>query len=154
MGFFDTVKGWFNIGGVKVKIEGLNQVVSKSGSKINAKVNLTTKKDKLVNKVVYKFLLRKTTGSGEEKKTKDYTISESIHGEPFELRAGETKTLDLDLTYNLEKSLKDMGGVLGAVGKVGAFFSSDKEEYFVVAQADVKGAAFSPSHWIEVSVVA
>ncbi len=51
------------------------------------------------------------------------------------------------------KSILLTGG-LGAIGKVGAFLSSDKEEYFVVAQADVKGAAFSPSHWVEVTVVA
>ncbi len=38
MGFWDTVKGWFNIGGVKVKIEGLNTQVPKSGSKLTAKV--------------------------------------------------------------------------------------------------------------------
>jgi hypothetical protein len=153
MGFWDTVKGWFNIGGVKVKIEGLNKSIPKSGFKLNAKVNLTTKSDKTVNKMIYKFLLKKTTGSGEEKKTKEYTIAENIQP-GFELKAGETKTLDMELTYNLEKSLADMGGVLGAIGKVGAFLSSDKEEYFVVAQADVKGAAFSPSDWVPVKVVA
>ena len=153
MGFMDTVKGWFNIGGVKVKIDGLNKTIPKSGFKLNAKVNLTTKSDKTVNKVVYKFLLKKTTGSGEEKKTKEYIIAESIQP-GFDLKANESKTLDMELTYNIEKTLADMGGVLGAIGKVGAFLSSDKEEYFVVAQADVKGAAISPSDWIAVKLVA
>jgi hypothetical protein len=130
MGFWDTVKGWFNIGGVKVKIDGLNKSIPKSGFKLNAKVNLTTKSDK-----------------------KEYIIAESIQP-GFDLKANESKTLDMELTYNIEKSLADMGGVLGAIGKVGAFLSSDKEEYFVVAQADVKGAAISPSDWVAVKVVA
>ncbi len=153
MGFWDTVKGWFNIGGVKVKIEGLNTQVPKSGSKLTAKVNLSTKSDKTVTKVVYKFLLKKTTGPNDKRETKEYVIAQtSLPG--FDLKANETKVLDFDLPYNFEKSLADMGGVLGAIGKVGAFLSSDKEEYFVVAQADVKGAAFSPSDWVAVKIVA
>jgi hypothetical protein len=152
MGMWDTVKGWLNIGGVKVKIEGLNKTIPKSETKIVANCNLTTKSDKTVTKLVYKFLLKKTTGSGENKKTKEYVIAQSVLP-GFDLKANETKTLDFELTYNLEKSLADMGGVLGAIGKVGAFLSTDKEEYYVVAQADVKGAAISPSDWVPVKVV-
>jgi sporulation-control protein spo0M len=152
MGFFDTIKGWFNIGGVKVKIEGLNQVVPKDGSKLTAKVNLSSKSDKHVNKLTYKFLLKKSKGRGDEKETKEYVIAQRVLSEPFDLKAGETKTLDFDLDYSLEKTLKDMGGVLGGIGKLAAFASSEKEEYFVIAQADVKGAAFSPSDWVSVTV--
>jgi hypothetical protein len=152
MGFWSTIKGWFNIGGVKVNIEGLNQVIPKDGNRITAKVNLTTKEDKRINKVTYKFLLKKTTGRGEEKKTKENVISQHDLSEPFDLKAGETKTLDLDLAYSLEKTLKDMGGVLGGIGKLAAFAAAEQEEYFVIAQADVKGAAISPSHWVSVTV--
>ena len=153
MSFWDTVKGWLNIGGVKVKFDGLNKTIRKSEFKINSKVNLTTKSDKTVNKMVYKFLLKKTTGTGDQKKTKEFVIAQSIQP-GFDLKANENKTLDMELTYNLEKSLADMGGVLGAIGKVGSFLSTDKEEYFVVAQADVKGEAVSPSDWVAVKVVA
>jgi hypothetical protein len=46
-----------------------------------------------------------------------------------------------------------MGGVLGTVGKIGAFMAKEKEEYYVVAEADVEGAAFNPSRWVEVTLV-
>lgn len=152
MGLWGTIKGWLNIGGVKVRIEGLNQVIPKDGSQITAKVNFTTKEDKHVNKVTYKFLLKKTTGRGEEKKTKEYVIAQHVLSDPFDLKASETKTLDLNLDYSLEKTLKDMGGVLGGIGKLAAFASAEQEEYFVVATADVQGAAISPSHWVAVTV--
>src|SRR5271166_1746134 len=77
-GFFGTIKGWLNIGGVKVKIEDLSQVVPKDGSHISAKVNLTTKDAKTVNKVLCKFLLKKSTGSGESKETKEYVIAQRV----------------------------------------------------------------------------
>jgi sporulation-control protein spo0M len=152
MGLWSTVKGWLNIGGVKVTIEGLNKVIKKDENKITAKVVLTTKEDKHVDRLQYKFLLKKTTGSGEQKQTKEYVIAQHVLTEQFDLKAGETKTLDLELMYSLEKTLADMGGVLGGIGKVASFLSTDKEEYFVVAQADVKGAAISASHWVPVTV--
>ena len=152
MGLISTIKGWFNIGGVKVKIEGLSQVVPKTGNKITAKVTLTTKTDKSVTKLKYKFLMKRTTGSGNEKKTKDVVIAERAVAEPFELKAGESKTFDFDLDYTLEKGLKDQGGVMGGIGKLAAFASGEKDEYFVVAEADVKGAAFSTSDSVALTV--
>ncbi len=152
MGLLDTVKGWLNIGGVKVKIEDLNQVIPKDGSKITARVNLMSKSDKTVTRVTYKFLLKKSTGRGQEKETKEYVIAQRADPGPFDLKAGDTKTLNLDLDYSLAKSLKDLGGVLGGIGKIAAFASAEKEEYLVVAQADVKGAAISPSDSVRVTI--
>jgi sporulation-control protein spo0M len=152
MGLWSTIKGWLNIGGVKVTIEGLNNVISKDENVIKATVNLTTKSEKHVDRVEYKFLLKKTTGSGEERKTKETVIAQHVLTEQFDLKPGETKTLDMELHYSLAKTLADMGGVLGGIGKAAKFLSSDKEEFFVVAQADVKGAAISASHWVPVTV--
>jgi len=152
MGFLDTAKGWLNIGGVKVKIQDLNPLIPRSGNQITGKVLLTSKGDKHVLKVVYKFLLRKTTGRGDQRQTKEFTLGQSSHNEPFDIKTGESKTLDFAIGYSLEKSLKDLGGVLGAVGKLGAFASGEKVEYFVVAECDVKGTALDPSDRVEVTI--
>jgi len=152
MGFVSTIKGWLNIGGVKVQIDNLSQVVPKDGNRINAKVVLSTKSDKTVSKVLYKFLLKRTSGRGDDKETKEYVISQRVEPGPFELKASETRTLNMELDYALEKTLKDMAGVLGGVGKLAAFATGEKNEYYVVAQADVKGAAVSPSKWVKVAV--
>ena len=153
MGFMDTVKGWLNIGGVKVKLQDVNQMVPRSGSQITGKVLLTSKGDKHVLKVVYKFYLRKTTGRGEQQQTKEFIIGQSALNEPFDMKEGESKTLDFAIPYSIEKGLKDMGGVVGAVGKLGAFATGEKLEYFIEALCDVKGTALDPSDKLEVTIV-
>jgi len=153
MGVLDTVKGWLNIGGVKVKLQDVNPRVSRSASQITGKVVLTSKGDKQVLKLAYKFVMKKTTGRGEDKKTKDFTLAQVIQDQPFEIKTGESKSLEFSIPYSLEKGLKDQAGVMGAVGKFGAFAVGEKEEYFVVAECDVKGTALDPSDQIEVTLV-
>jgi hypothetical protein len=153
LGFLDTVKGWLNIGGVKVKLQDINPRVSRSGSQITGKVLLTSKGDKQILKLAHKFVMRKTTGRGEDKKIKDFTLAQVIREEPFEIKTGESKTLEFSIPYSLERGLKDQGGVLGAVGKFGAFAAGEKEEYFIVAECDVKGTALDPSDQVEVTLV-
>ena len=80
MGMWSTIKGWFNIGGVKVKIQDLVPRVSRSGNTLNAKVALTTKTDKQILKVKYLFLWRKTTGKDAEKKTEQQIYGQSSPG--------------------------------------------------------------------------
>jgi hypothetical protein len=152
MGLWSTIKGWLNIGGVKVKLQGVNPMISRSGSTIPGKVVLTSKGDKHVQRVIYKFLLKRTSGRGEDKKTKEFVLAQSVDDQPFDLKPGETKTMDFQLPYSLEKSLKDMGGVLGTIGKLGAFAAKEKDEYFVTAECSVKGAAFNPGDKVEVTI--
>jgi hypothetical protein len=153
MGLMSTIKGWLNIGGVRVKVQGVKPLLPKTGSQITGKVVLTTKTDKEVKRMVYKLLLKRTSGRGEERKSKDHILAQSIQDQPFDLKTGETKTLDFTIPYALEQNLKDMGGVLGAIGKFGAFAANEKDEYFVVAECGVKGAAFSPSGSVTVKFV-
>jgi len=101
----------------------------------------------------YKFLLKKTTGSGEEKETKDYVIGSTDVTEPFDIKKGETKELPFTIHYALEKTLADLGGMLGTVGKLANWLSTDKLEYFVICECDVKGAAFDPSAKLAVKIV-
>ena len=109
MGMWDTVKGWFNIGGVTVKIQDLKPQVSRSGNTITAKVSLTTKTDKQILKVKYLFLWKKTTGTGAEQKTEQQVFGTSTLDTPFELKAGETKVLDLRSTTSCPSGCKTWG---------------------------------------------
>jgi sporulation-control protein spo0M len=152
MGLLGTIKGWLNIGGVKVKLEGLNQIIAKDGNLISAKVRLTSKSEKQVLKMVYKFLLERTTGRGDEKKTKEFLIAERVLPEGFTMQAGEEKVVDFSLNYSLDKSLKDMGGMLGGLGKMAAMATAEKDEYFVIAEVDVKGTALDPSDKVAVTI--
>jgi len=153
LGFIDTVKGWVNIGGVKVKLQDVNPRISRSGQQITGKVVLTSKGEKHVLKLVYKFVMLKTTGRGEDKKTKEFVLSQSVMNEPFDMKTGESRTLDFAIIYALETRLKDQAGMMGTVGKIGAFAVGEREEYFVIAECDVKGTALDPSDKLEVTLV-
>jgi hypothetical protein len=153
MGLWSTIKGWFNIGGVKVKLEGVPSTVPKAGGEIRGQAVLTSKGDKHVLKVDYQFVLEKTTGRGDDRKTEEIVLGRSALTEPFDIQTGETKTLDFAIPYSIEKALKDMGGVLGAVGKLSAFATKERLRYLVKATCDVKGTAFDPSDKVEVQVV-
>jgi hypothetical protein len=119
---------------------------------ITARVTLSSQSDNDVTKATYQLLVKTTTGTGNERRTNEHVIAERVVADPFHLGAGETKTLDLDLDYSLGNSLKDMGGVIGGLGKLAAFASSERDQYFVVAMVGVKGAAFMPSDRVQVTV--
>src|SRR5262245_24410934 len=117
MGLWGTIMGWFNIGGVSVKLKGVPQRVPKSGSNLQGQVVLASKGDKQVLKMDYKFVMKRTTGSGDNKKTEEYVIGQTQDDQPFDMKKGETRTLDFSIPYSVDRGLKDMGGVLGAIGK-------------------------------------
>lgn len=154
MGFMDTVKGWFNIGGVKVKLAGINPQVSRAANQLTGKVMLTSKGEKHVLKLTYKLVEERTTGSGDKKETKETVFGEWVARDEFDMKTGETKTLDFTLPYSIPERLADKKGMLGAVGKIGSFAQSEKLEYQVIAECDVKGTAFDPSDKVRVNIVA
>ena len=42
--------------------------------------------------------------------------------------------------------MQNAGGVVGGIGKFVAFMGREKVEYFLIAEASVKGAAFVTTH--------
>lgn len=158
MGILNTVKGWLNIGGVSVKLQGVSQRVSRSGNLIDGTVLLKSKGDKQVLSLKYQFVMRltrKKVGSqnANDKETTEHVIAETIHDEPFEMKEGETKTVPFVINYRMEQRVQDRGGFLGAMGKLGSLVSSDEEEYCVRAMCDVKGTVLDPGDNLPVVLV-
>lgn len=145
MGFLDTIKGWFNIGGVKVKLLEVPSQISKSGNEFEGKVELTAKSDKHVLKLTYKLVEAHTTGRGDDAKTKETVLGELVADEEFDIKGGESKVLDFQVAYAIPERIRDKGGLLGGAAKLGAFAGGDKLEYQIVAVCDVKGTALDPS---------
>ena len=153
MSLWNTIKGWLNIGGIKVEIEDVNPMVPRGGNEVTGKAVLTSKSDKEVQKITYKLLLRKSTGRGQERKTQDFVLGQSAYNEPFTIKAGETKSFDFAIPYAVSKGLKDLGGALGTLGKVAAFATAEKLEYMVLAECSVKGTGLSPWNKVNVQIV-
>lgn len=145
---FGKLKQALGIGTVKVELSIPAQIPKSSGS-FNGTVKLTAKSDQEITKLHIKLVESYTTGRGEEKKTRDFDLGEISMPQQLVLKNGEVKDVDFSLSYTLLKSnndaLKEHGGALGALGKIGAFANNEKSEYFVTAVADVKGTALDPS---------
>jgi hypothetical protein len=160
MGLWSTVKGWFNIGGVSVKLIEVENPFPKFDPVLGGTVRLTTKAEKEILSLEVRFVMEKTSGRGEDKETETvelgkYSTKNVIASSyPFVLKPGETRDDAFVITdISMEKSLKDYGGVLGAIGKVGSFLSSEKVEFYVIAEADVKGTPFDPTDRVKINVV-
>jgi hypothetical protein len=165
MGFFDKVKGFLNVGGVTVKITKVENPFPAGDTCMSGDFRLTSDSDRQVLSTAAKFY-KVTTSKDEEGKektetetlgscsTKDYLINDEY---PFEIAKGETKDLHFTMiNVDCPPSLASHGGVVGAVGKVGAFMSKmsgEKVEFFVEVTADVKGTPFDPSDKVQVQVV-
>ncbi len=144
MGFMDTVKGWFNIGGVKVKLVEAPTKISKTGNELEGKVEMTAKSDKHALKLVYKLIEEHTKGRGDDQETTETILGETVVGEEFDIKAGESKVIDFKVAYSMPERLRDKGGLLGGAAKLGAFAGGEKLDYQIVAVCDVQGTAVDP----------
>ena len=154
MGLWSTIKGWLNIGGVKVLLWKYSEPLARSNPVITGAVLLKAKSDKTVTALEVKVIEELTTTEGEgEDKTKEtettvlgsikYPDHEAGIGFPLDLKPGEDKEQPFTIRCAFPERLQHKGGVLGGVGKLAAFASGDKIEYYIVASASVKGAAFA-----------
>ena len=78
MGLWNSIKGWLNIGGVKVKLEGVPQTLPKPSGEVSGKVHLATKDAKHVLKMVYQLVEEKTSGRGDDEKTEEFVLGETV----------------------------------------------------------------------------
>lgn len=148
MGFFQNIKNKLGIGGAKVSLQIPGQA-SKAELTVSGKVSITTKSEQELVKLKVKMIEEYSTGRGDDKTTKEYTLGEVNLPLNVTIKPGETKDVEFTLPFTILKStndeLKEKGGALGALGKVGAFANAEKSSYFVVADLDVKSAALDPS---------
>ncbi|MDC8004621.1 sporulation protein [Aureisphaera galaxeae] len=156
MGFLKKFKDKLGIGGVKVELKVPGQIAKDSGI-IEGTVVLTTKSEQEVVDITVQLLEEYTTGRGDDKQEKEFELGEVKVPGGFSIAPGDTKEVPFSLPFTLVKSnaddLKEMGGALGTLGKLGKFANNEKSSYFVDAEADVKSAALDPSDKKEVKLV-
>ena len=153
MGLLSTIKGWLNIGGVKVLLWKYTEPLSRSNPVITGAVLLKTKSPKSVMGLEVKVIEEVTEEEedGEKKKVTTTNVLGSFKfpehdgglGYPLDLAPGQDKEQPFTVNVDLPDRLRDRKGVLGGLGKIAAFGSGEKIAYFLVAEAKVKGAAFN-----------
>lgn len=156
MGFFQNLKNKLGIGGVSVNLEVPGQIAKDSGT-VSGKIVLTTKSDQELVSYKVKIYEEFTTGRGDDKKTKNFDLGTISAPLGYSIKPGESKEIEFSLPFNVLKSnndeLKEKGGVLGALGKMGSFADNEKSVYFIDAEVDVKAAALDPSSKKEIRLV-
>lgn len=152
-GCWNALKGWLNIGGVKVRFQEVDPRVPRSGAHVYGQVVLTAKSDRHVSALAYRLLMKRTTGRGQDKKTKETILGETVQDVDLDLKAGQKEALDFALPYSYGRGLKDLGGVLGGVGKLAALATGEKDQFWLIAEADVAGSLFEASARLEVKMV-
>ncbi|MCF2218232.1 sporulation protein [Chryseobacterium sp. PS-8] len=156
MGFFQSIKNKLGIGGVSVELRVPMQI-SKDSDAVDGVIVLTTKSEQEIVSSSVKLYEDFETGRGDEKKKKTFELGTVKLTESFVIRPGETKEIAFRLPFSILKSdndeLKEKGGALGAIGKLGAFASNEKSSYFIEAEVDVKSAALDPSAKKEVKII-
>lgn len=156
MGIFKKFKDKLGIGGVKVELKVPGQISKESGV-IDGTVVLTTKSEQEVLDITVQLIEEFTTGRGEDKEEKEFELGEVKVPAGFSIAPGEQKEIPFTLPFKIVTSnaddLKEMGGAMGALGKMGKFANNEKSCYFIDAEADVKSAALDPSDKKEVKLV-
>ena len=155
MGFFGKIKQFLGIGTIKVTLHPPGTFNTNDGT-IKATVELLAKSDQTVESVELVFEEKWSTGRGDEKTEKKFTLgSQKVAG--FTMKAGETKKIDFAVPFSYAKSdnesMSDKGGVVGGLGKLSSFASGEKSTFHLVATCDVKGATFDPNDVKEVKRV-
>jgi len=152
MGFFGKIKQFLGIGTVKVTAT-VPPAFSVDDSHINGTVELLAKSDQVVESVEVKFDEKWSTGRGDSKTEKTFTLgTQKFPG--FTMKAGETKKIDYSVPFSYSKSgndrMAEKGGVVGGLGKLSKFADGEKSTFNIIATCDVKGATFDPNDVKEV----
>ena len=152
MGFLAKIKQFLGIGTVSVKVTGPASF-SADGTELKGTVVVTGKSDQIIEHVEVVLEEKFTTGRGDDAKTQEFKLGVVKLG-GFNIKAGETKTVEYVLPYSYAKTsneqLADKGGVMGGLGKLGSMASGEKSEFTIIATVDVKGATFDPNDIIKI----
>ena len=145
---FAKIKLFLGLGTVKVKLE-VPSTFSEKDKTIKGAVHILGKSAQKVNKITIELVedYSKKSKSGEMKRKK-YELGTVELTKAFEIKEGEEKKFEFELAFDLIKSyndqMKEKGGVVGALGKVGSFLDNEHSEYTLKATADVEAAKLDP----------
>jgi len=152
MGLIAKVKLMLGIGTVSVKISGPT-TFNVNEDKISGQITITGKSDQVIESVELEFREEYSTGSGDNKTTKNFTLGQTKFP-GFAIKKDEVKNIAFDLPVSYSKSRNEemagKGGIVGGVGKLGSFMNSEKSKFELIATADVKGAKLDPNDILEV----
>lgn len=153
--FFAKVKQWLGIGTVKVGIEVDDSIVTPNTREIRGRVKVIGKSDchiNSINLVMQEYWKQKEVSGKEIQKC--FEMGQITLTKAFDIKNGETQTVEFSLPVHYEKSAEDQliakRGMLGKLGSLSAGLRQ-KSDVTLCATADVEGAALDPNQIIHMT---
>lgn len=156
MSFFSKIKQFAGIGTLDVRVEGPASLAPTT-TEVQGTVHITAKSEQQVLSVVVELREEFSSGRDEDKKEQRFVLGSLRLGEQYTLREGETRAVPFAFPIQFLKSnndqLKERGGLLGGLGKLGALAANEKSTYKLHAVVDVKGTSLDPTGELDVKMV-
>ena len=146
---FGKLKQFVGMVGIEVQLE-IDQQFPMGTDTVQGMIHIYAKQEQTITKVKVSIRQAIMEGSGQDRRRRDYWIGEvMVDQTPFTIKTGETKDYEFTLPFQprktMSQSMSEQGGVIGALGAVGKFMDNERDEFWVNAVADVKGAALDPN---------
>ena len=156
MSFFSKIKQFAGIGTLDVRVEGPTQL-SQTDTAISGVVHLLAKSEQQVLSITVELREEFQTGRSDDKKEQRFVLGSQRFSEQYVLKEGETKAVPFAFSFNFHKSnndkLKEKGGLLGGLGKLGALAANEKSTFKLHAVVDVKGTPLDPVGELDLKLV-
>ena len=144
---FGKVKKWLGIEGVKLELDlpdfAFRQIASVSG-----KIRFFSKNEQEVTAIKVVFIERYTRGRGEDKRIDEYRLGEINLSQSILVPAEEMIEIDFTLPFSMAHSEIDSFGsrniLAGGLANLAKRLNNVHSQYFVEAEATVKGTALNP----------
>lgn len=153
---FGKVKRWLGIEGVKIEMILPDQVSAGRGV-IDGKLKFESMHLQTVTKIKLTLIEKFSRGRWKNKLTDQYKLGEIELEEDIEVPAHEVILIDFELPFTLIKSdmdeLGDKNFVLKKLVNTAKALKNVKSEYYVEAEAAVKGTALSPFDKQQIKIV-
>ena len=153
---FGKLKQAFGIGTVKVVLD-IPTTANKTNAALQGTIQLEAQSEQSIQDITVKLIEYYSKGRGSEKRTREFDLGKITLSDAFEMKNGDVKEVKFTLPYQVRKSgndqLKEYGGALGTLGKLGSMVDAETSEYVVFASLSVKGAVVGPSDRKNINLV-
>jgi len=144
---FGTVKKWLGIEGVKLELD-LPEVAFKEVAALSGKIRFYSKNAQEVTGIKVFLIEKYERGRGEDKRIDDYQLGEIELNQTIQVPAEEMIEIDFTLPFSTMDSEIDSFGsrniFTSGLSKLAKSLNAVKSQYFIVAEAKVKGTALNP----------
>lgn len=144
---FKKVKKWLGIEGVKLEL-ALPEKVTEEAGNIKGKVRFLSKNEQTVNYLKIILVEKFSRGRKKEKITDEYRLGEIILEKEIPIPKETPVVIDFTLPFEMMKSemdeLEDKNLIFSGLVKVAKKLRGVNSEFYVEAEARVKGTALNP----------